>query len=497
MCLRLKNSTLGARLHLLGLLLVILLGAFLRFHELGEESLWNDELESWRQSSFGTFAEVLDKGVIPDTHPPAFAAILFLVERGLGTREWQLRLPSAISGTLSVVLVFLIGRRVGGEKVGLLASLFMAVTWAPVYYSQEARNYALLMLLSLAASYLWLEMTLSLSDGKDLGTWGPVGYALSGAATAYTHYFGLMLVGLQALFLLGLALVKRRGVLPVLAAYVAMGLLFVPWLPAMFEQATRTSRIGWIQPPTIRAFPAFISFAFNRSQWVGLIVLALLGWLAWSQVRTLVRERNQRVTSLLTSPEVLLAYWLVAPMVVAYVISRAWSPIFTQRNLLICLAPAYILLARAIFELPFPRLAQSLVGLGIAAFALGNLIFTMGYYREDQKEQFREVVHYVVENHSGASGHPIIGYSRFPQYFDYYFEQFGSDLGIEMTAGETEDVASLEGFLADEDPERIWFISAHRKPDDAFLAALQADYEVIDQRTFVMGEVRLLAPRDG
>jgi hypothetical protein len=51
----------------------------------------------------------------------------------------------------------------------------------------------------------------------------------------------------------------------------------------------------------------------------------------------------------------------------------------------------------------------------------------------------------------------------------------------------------LTTYLAQKQPERIWFLSAHRTPDSGFLKALQKGYSVIDDRKFFMAEDRLLA----
>jgi len=45
-----------------------------------------------------------------------------------GLNAWTIRLPSALAGILAVYLVYLIGRRLYSEKLGLLSALFMAVT---------------------------------------------------------------------------------------------------------------------------------------------------------------------------------------------------------------------------------------------------------------------------------------------------------------------------------------------------------------------------------
>ncbi|MBW2494473.1 MAG: hypothetical protein JRE43_06945, partial [Deltaproteobacteria bacterium] len=76
---------------------IILVGALLRFYGLGAQSLWSDELASWRQSHQASIADVIEVGVRPTPYPPAFQILLFFVEKHVGESEIALRVPSAIA----------------------------------------------------------------------------------------------------------------------------------------------------------------------------------------------------------------------------------------------------------------------------------------------------------------------------------------------------------------------------------------------------------------
>jgi hypothetical protein len=51
---------------------IVLGGSALRFYGLDAQSLWNDELSSWRQSHQETISAVIEHGVRPTPHPPAY-----------------------------------------------------------------------------------------------------------------------------------------------------------------------------------------------------------------------------------------------------------------------------------------------------------------------------------------------------------------------------------------------------------------------------------------
>ena len=135
-----RPLTLNSHLTWILLLVFILVGATLRLYALDGQSLWNDELESWRQSNFPTLDAVLTKGSIPDTHPPIFQITLFFVERYLGSSETLLRLPSAIAGILSIAAMFWLGTIAFGNEEGLISAFLTAVLWVPSVVSPYEYN---------------------------------------------------------------------------------------------------------------------------------------------------------------------------------------------------------------------------------------------------------------------------------------------------------------------------------------------------------------------
>ncbi len=128
------------------LLLIILSGAFLRFYHLGFPSLGNDELETLRMSDYNSISSMINEGIVPDVHPPGFQLLIYIIMKNFGDSEFILRLPSAIAGILSIYVIFLLGKLIFSIREGLYSAVFLAISWCPLYYSQEARSYSLLLL---------------------------------------------------------------------------------------------------------------------------------------------------------------------------------------------------------------------------------------------------------------------------------------------------------------------------------------------------------------
>ena len=67
------------------------------------------------------------------------------------------RLPSVIAGALTIPVVYALGREIFGKAQGLAAGLFMVLAAEHLNFSQNARPYAILVLLTMCSVYsLWL-----------------------------------------------------------------------------------------------------------------------------------------------------------------------------------------------------------------------------------------------------------------------------------------------------------------------------------------------------
>jgi uncharacterized membrane protein len=128
------------------LLLIVLLGSVLRFSGLSQQSLWLDELYSWKSANFNSLSQVIEYGK-RDIHPPGYAIVLYYID---GDFEAALRLPSAMCGVLSIIVIYFFGLRYYSYKESLISSALIAFLWCPVYYSQEARMYSMLLVIPLS-----------------------------------------------------------------------------------------------------------------------------------------------------------------------------------------------------------------------------------------------------------------------------------------------------------------------------------------------------------
>ena len=125
------------------LALIILLGAFLRFYQLGAASLGNDYyaaavksmLTSWHNFFFVAFEP---GGSITVDKPPLGFWLEALSAYFLGLTGFGLAFPNALAGTLSIPMLYGMVRKQFGTLAGLTAALVLATT--PVAIATERNN---------------------------------------------------------------------------------------------------------------------------------------------------------------------------------------------------------------------------------------------------------------------------------------------------------------------------------------------------------------------
>ena len=222
---------------------VLLLAAGLRFHELGAQSLWNDEGNSVVQA--GRSLSAIAEHAARDIHPPGYYWLLAGWKGLTGDSEFALRSLSALASVLSVAFALALGRRLYGDWAGLAAALLVALNTFSIYYAQEARMYALLALLGAAGMWALAGLVL-----KRNGRWA-IALGLINAAGLYTQYAYPLLMAAQGLLVL-VALVQRRRERPVALRLLGLyagslalsGLLFLPLAPTAWAQVTSWPSTG-------------------------------------------------------------------------------------------------------------------------------------------------------------------------------------------------------------------------------------------------------------
>lgn len=224
-----------------------------RLFDIAAKPFWLDEVLTLQRASLKPAALVLDS--FENHHLPSFFLMLSPLTH-LAHPQFWLRLPSAVFGSVAVVMVFLIASRVGGRLAGVLAALILGLSPITVAYSQEARSYTLVMTLILVALYgvLLLAQDLAAAGrGFRAAKAGWLCFVLGTAAAV--DVLGDGLPWLLAANLIFVALLPfapaRRGLMRnVLLADLVVVVVTAPFYALLlhFQYQSVTSAMQWIPP---------------------------------------------------------------------------------------------------------------------------------------------------------------------------------------------------------------------------------------------------------
>lgn len=251
---------------------LLLLAAALRFAYLDAQSFWNDEGNSARLSE--RTIPLIIEGTASDIHPPFYYLILRGWRELVGETEFGLRSFSAFVGVGLVAVTIALGQTIWERPATgtWVAGLFVALNPILIYYSQEARMYALLPFLALLATlFLWHWLILPSPITPHTSRFTPhvsrftypAVYTFTLAAGLYTHYFFPTIILVHGLLLI--PTLHRQSKISNLKSLTAWGmallataLLYLPWLPIFLRQTS--GRATTSSPP--------LQFFYDSTTWL-------------------------------------------------------------------------------------------------------------------------------------------------------------------------------------------------------------------------------------
>jgi uncharacterized membrane protein len=390
-----------------------------------------------------------------------------------------LRVPSAIAGALAILAIFTLARQLYSSREGLLAAGLLACSYSPIYYSQEARAYSLLLLFSILSAHFWFRLREQLeSDDRCAGSTAAA-YVACAAATQYLHHFGLLLVAIQLGALLALFALRPRALVRAIGVSAAVVITYLPWVGYLIEDFGEG--YDHIAQPTPYSIVKYWNFLFfDTSGYLAWFVAVLLGIAACRWIAQCRAGGFADLAAWLRSPTALLIVWLVVPVALTYLRSVTSVSIFNNRNLIISFAPAIVLLARAMTSVLGSARLQALTAAAIAAVLIYGPFVKGGYYRFPRKEQFREAAAAVAARGDQLSDVRVIAYAWDAPSFDYYLERTGAMSRVALIAGSEADIPEAGAFLEAEDPEHLWYLAGHLRPERAFVQFLDRKLVLVE-----------------
>ncbi|MBV9605332.1 MAG: glycosyltransferase family 39 protein [Solirubrobacterales bacterium] len=357
------------------LIVLTAISAYVRTHYLSAPigQFWEDEAITTGIASHSLSAI---PGILRhDGSPPLFYMLLHVWISIFGASESATHALSLVFGLLCIPAGMWSGWSLFGRRAGLYMAVLCALGTFLTAYAQETRMYELMALLGILETTAFIHAFVNRRRGY------LILFAVCQALMLYTHAWGLFFGAglLVALIPIWLVSEDRRGILrDVVLAYVAAGVLFLPWVPNFFYQATHT---GAPWAPTIRfGVPVLLSRDLLGSDRI--TVALITAWIIGLAPLFTKRQRRTRDGTMMWS-----LIWLIAgTLIIAWLASQI-TPAFVARYMAPLLAAILLLAA-------WGAARSGVVGLVMIALFLAFIVHLSSYaprYKSDMQDVSGEV----------------------------------------------------------------------------------------------------------
>lgn len=439
---------------------IILIGSFLRIYHLGTESIWFDEAASIYGSKENLVLVVQSSGRLHN-QPPLYFVLLHFWMRLFGTSEIAVRSLSAIFGIISIFVIYQVGCQLFNWRVGLISSFLSAISCYHIYYSQEARAYSLLQLLTLLSFSFFIKVLRT--DSRRALHFALL--LLTNVCLAYTHPHGLfVIISQNVYFLLLWNRYKRLGFwfLGVLLGTVAF---FSPWIPVLFDRASGIAQNFWLPEPSLKdIFYTIRDYASGNNSSIAFLIFSILCLVGLSAMRGFNGEWNRqnllqsikglnRNSSLeFVEETLLLAVWFSFPIIIPFIVSQFSAPIYFPRYTISASPAFYLLVARGISAFNRRRAVFFLIIL----VSLSSLPGLRYYYSHYTKDQWRETASFI-EHNSRAKDVIFTWPDNWSLAFNYYYKGNLEIFGIDKDVHDNKKIAAvLDKAIIGK--ERLWLV---------------------------------------
>jgi len=323
-----------------------LIGLAVRAWHIGSEPFWLDEAYSVYAADHGWnfLLHVVPKF---ETHPPFYYSLMHIWAQAFGNGLLAMRMPGLVAGLATPFMLVLAGREASNwlgwdserrNRLYLAAFGLGCVSNALVEMTRQVRPYPLMILVYAGALTLMLRLARLRAAGRPLVGPAFAGYFLLLEAMLWLHNLG-PLYALSLTLALAVALLgrdQRRADLGWLAAaHILVGLLYLPGLAILRDQAPTWVSHTWLSFRLDQGFFDHLTSLYSAPGWPGFFLFLLLGLAILSLIRT---DNGRRLIGLL-------AIVALLPVVLAAAVSLTVAPVFITRTMTPVAVPAMLSLA--------------------------------------------------------------------------------------------------------------------------------------------------------
>lgn len=306
---------------------VAIVGAFVGLDSFG---FWFDELFTLRILEPQPGAGDLLSRIATDVHPPLYPVVLYLYAQVAGYSDAALRSFSALAACAAVLVFVASGRKTFSPSARLFGAALACGSWFWFFQSQNARSYALCLLLSTAILAISLSLVAERSPPRS-GSRSLAGLIALMAVGSFVHFY-VLYESLAVLIVLAVLrrqdrrwlIVAAAGLIIVATLYVR--LVIVPFTQVSLDTNWYQNNPGWYA----RVLNSCLQYTLGEAGRVALAICAIVALFA------AVRGRAAMAAAIAAAPVTLLLVGVpVLVLAGAVVSSTLLAPNFFDRNFLI------------------------------------------------------------------------------------------------------------------------------------------------------------------
>ena len=376
--------------HGLTLVLLFAAGVALRLTHLALKPFWSDECFSveiawldwrnflhlmwWREANMSLYY------------------ILLGIWLHFGQSEFFIRSLSVLMAAATVPAIYWLAALLYDRRVALIAAVLLTFNAYQLRYAQEARSYALFVLLTTLSSAFLIAWV------RDPTRRHSTGYILASVLAVYAHFYALLLVAAHWLVFRWLGSPRRSGEqidasLPsqLRRAWTIIGIAVLPLL--IFVIKTGAGPIRWIPRPGLHDLLEFFEHLAGGTSWPLAAIYAVACIAAVAPLRKHLLARDQSWEAWRCQ---FLLVWLIFPIVLTVLLSFA-RPVFLARYMIFCLPALLILVAAGLARLRQSWLLAATLT-GILLLSLQGILFVYDHDFENDRDAAGAAANFILDH---------------------------------------------------------------------------------------------------
>lgn len=435
------------------LVLVLLFATAYRFYHIDQAGLWGVELANAVAVLNIGWQDLVTSLVYGNPVPPGYKSLLYFVGQWLGRSAFEFRLLSALAGIGSVLMVYVLGRRIHSPSAGLLAAAALAGSFHAINYSQEVQVSSVLMLAVLMNFYCFLsvffpdkgdecEKTMRVEFNAMAGhlsfVWQPpvdvrpqclLMFWITGVLLTYLHYVAWIVLLVEAVLVMifhGFQMLRDKAAKLLLIAFFPVVLLFLPWVPAAIIQFGKAWNPSFFEWEAWFNVLAIYDVLLGNNPLFGRILVVLAGLAVISDVYVMIAAG-------LRSPERRLqnaAFMFVVLVVAFFLVCGCFMTVANNKGVYLVLHPLVLLVcavvvARLLHALFSPLVASLMVLVLFMVIVCAQFShnLTTGLFSDQRKPDVRPLLRLISRDKefmSHIERQVFVSFSGINHYLDRY-----------------------------------------------------------------------------